>query len=235
MTGLRDLVRRGHPASPLRHLNRWREASCGGIRVRYKRHLDGGGTWFGQEFAPHLRSRGMPRQQRIFEWCAGPGFIGFSMLGQGLCDTLCLADISAEAVAACRRTVDENGLHGRVDVYRSDNLKDIPAAEKWNLVVSNPPHFIDDFVGDRRDHDPGWSIHRGFFAAVGRHLAPGGVIVLQENNRGSTPDDFRAMIDDARLSIVFVDRASPQRTADDRFYYIGIVRRGDEVPAWAAG
>jgi isocitrate dehydrogenase len=131
----------------------------------------------------------MPKQRRVFEWCAGPGFIGFSLLAHDLCETLCLADVNPEAVAACRRTLEANRLSDRVSVYQSDNLKDIPASERWDLVVSNPPHFAGDYIlgertdeyrGDRRAHDPDWRIHREFFATVAPFLSTGGVIILQE-------------------------------------------------------
>src|SRR5436853_2332334 len=87
--------------------------------------------------SPLLRDRGMPRMQRVFEWCSGPGFIGFSLLARGLAETLCLADVNREAVVACRRTVARNALESLVAVYRSDNLGDIPGSEQWDLVVSN--------------------------------------------------------------------------------------------------
>jgi len=176
----------------------------------------------------------MPAQGRAFEWCAGPGFIGFSLLGNGLCRSLCLADINPLAIEACRRTIRANNLADRVTLYRSDNLHQVPAAERWDLVVSNPPHFVDDFAGDLRAHDADWHIHRGFFEQVGAFLNPGGVIVLQENNRGSTVDTFRPMIEAASLSVVFVHDCALERTTDDRFYFIGISRRGDRPPDWAS-
>lgn len=219
----------------LRRLRPYSEAAYAGVRVSYKRHLDGGGSTFGQEFIPVLRGRGMPKVARAFEWCAGPGFIGFSLLAHGLCETLCLADVNPEAVAACRRTVARNGLESKVAVYHSDNLNDIPAAEQWDLVVSNPPHFLDEAPGHLRYHDPDWRVHRGFFDTVARHLKPSGVIVLQENNRGSTVDMFRTMIAAAGLRIVFVDQAFAERTKVDHMYYVGIMRAGDEAPEWARG
>ena len=218
----------------LRRIKPWRTKTLGGVRVHYMKHLDGGGAWFGQDYIPLLKSWGVPKQGRIFEWCAGPGFIGFSLLGHGLCETLCLADINPQAVDACRRTIEDNKLGGRVTVYHSDNLASIPASEKWDLVVSNPPHFVDYLVGDLRAHDPDWRIHRGFYAAAGKHLNPGGVLVLQENNRGSTPETFRAMIEESGLAIIFVHACAPERTPDDRFYYIGVMRLAEPVPAWAA-
>src|ERR1700722_6840762 len=91
----------------LKKLNGWKHVSYDGVRVHFKKHLDGGGKSFGQDFIPFLRLRGMPPQQRVFEWCTGPGFIGFSLLAHGLAETLCLADVNPEAVAACRRTISD--------------------------------------------------------------------------------------------------------------------------------
>lgn len=226
-------IEHGYIKPWLRRIKPWRNTKLGGIRVHYMKHLDGGGAWFGQDYIPLLKSWDVPKQGRIFEWCAGPGFIGFSLLGNGFCETLCLADINPQAVDACRRTIADNKLDTRVAVYHSDNLSGIPASEKWDLVVSNPPHFVDHFIGDLRGHDPDWRIHRGFYAAVSKHLNPGGVVVIQENNRGSTAETFRQMIEASGLTIIFVHACAPERTTDDRFYYVGAMRAGDPVPAWA--
>jgi hypothetical protein len=59
------------------------------------------------------------------------------------------------------------------------------------------------------------------------------VIVLQENNAGSTLDDFRPLIEQACLSIVFTAGGEPVRTPDFRVYFIGLMRRSDASPAWA--
>ena len=57
--------------------------------------------------------------------------------------------------------------------------------------------------------------------------------MLQENNIGSTAETFAAMITHAGLKTVFVQNCAPQRTTEDRFYYIGILRAGDAPPVWA--
>lgn len=211
----------------------WRTVRYGGIDVHYKKHLDGGGTYFGQDFIPLLKNWGVPKQQRAFEWCAGPGFIGLSMMANGLCETLCLADINPEAVEACQRTVTANGIASRVSVYESDNLKNIPSTEQWDLVVSNPPHFDNGyFEHELRAHDPGWQLHRGFLQDVGKFLKPDGVVVLQENNNGSTAATFQPMIEEAGLKTVFVNNESPQLTPDHRFFYLGIMHKDSNVPDW---
>jgi predicted RNA methylase len=228
-------IEHSHVKPFLRRMRPYREVNYAGVRVSTKPHLDGGGSTFGQDFIPLLRRRKMPKVQRAFEWCAGPGFIGFSLLAHGPCETLCLADVNPEAVAACRRTVARNALEDKVAVYLSDNLKDIPPSEQWDLVVSNPPHFVDSGIGHLRYHDPDWRVHRGFFAGIARHLKPGGVVVLQENNAGSTPATFAPMIAAAGLRVVFEQDAAPARTKAPRMFYLGIMRPGDDVPAWAKG
>jgi SAM-dependent methyltransferase len=219
----------------LRRLRPWQQVTYGAVRVHYKRHLDGGGSSFGQDYIPFLHDRGMPKQPRVFEWCAGPGFIGFSLLGFGLCDTLCLADVNPEAVAACRRTIADNDLADRVALYHSDNLKNVPPSEQWDLVVGNPPHFDWSGAGLLRYRDEGWRLHREFFAAVGRHLKPGGVLLIQENNHGSTAETFHAMIEEAGLALVAVHGGEPRITPYARYYYLGIMRQGDTPPAWLFG
>lgn len=67
---------------------------------------------------------------KYFEWCAGPGFIGFSLLAYGLCDAVVLADINPDAVRCSLETVKRNRLEARVRVFQSDNLDGIPANEK---------------------------------------------------------------------------------------------------------
>lgn len=137
--GILHRIEHGFVRPALRHMRPAKRIVLGGVTVEYKSELDGGGMAFGQDFIPFLRSRGMPKQPRLFEWCAGPAFIGFSMLGHGLCETLCLADINPAAVNRCRNTVKLNHLEDRVSVYHSNNLRSIPASERWNLVVSNGP------------------------------------------------------------------------------------------------
>jgi predicted RNA methylase len=222
--------------APLRRVWPWRHQDFWGIRVNYMQHLDGGGSMsMGRNFIFYLRNRGMPMQARTFEWCAGPGFIGFSLLGAGLTETLCLADINPQAVEACRRSIKDNALAARVNVYQSDNLANIPESEQWDLVIGNPPWYSDEYIGDLVAHDPDWRIHRTFFAQVGGHLKPGGIIILLEDNNASTSETFRDMISSAGLDIIFCEFGSKHRTPYLHVYYLGVARRGDAVPNWARG
>jgi methylase of polypeptide subunit release factors len=176
-------------------------------------------------------ARELEHPSRTFEWCAGPGFIGFSLLGHGLTDSLCLADVNAAAVDACRETIRRNGLEGRVDVYESDCLDQIPAGEQWDLVVGNPPHSGTDEV--RPDikrppviyQDVGWRLHDRFYESVGAHLAPGAQVVIQENLRFSSVDTFRDLLARSGLELV----ASPlceTPEGNTLYYYVWSIASG---------
>ena len=211
------------------YLRPWQTVRYGDISVSYKKHLDGGGSSFGQGYIPFLKSLGMPKRRRVFEWCCGPAFIGFSILANGLSDSLCLADINEQAIEACQRTIRANKLADRVSLYQSDNLRNIPPSEQWDLVVGNPPFYNEPQPWCIRSHDKDWRIHRQFFTDVGRFLKPGGVILLQEANDASTPETFQEMVRDAGLSLVLAHNVRP---GDLSHYYMGIIRCTETPPDW---
>jgi len=166
-----------------------------GVLVFDREDLDGGGSDFGQDYIRALREIGLTNSSRIFEFCAGPGYIGYSLLAHGLCRSLALADINPVAVQAARTTAEFNGLTGRVSIYQSDGLDQIPASEKWDLVVSNPPHFVE-WEGNTKvlSDDLSWQLHKKFYSQVKLFLNPGGSVFMQENALGSSVDDFAPMI-----------------------------------------
>lgn len=110
------------------------------IEVAWLPELNGGGMTHGQQFIPVVKRR-CGKVNSIFEFCAGPGFIGFSLLAEGLCSSLCVADANPLAVEALKETVRRNRLSDMVSVYQSNGLNDLPKTERWDLVVANPPHF----------------------------------------------------------------------------------------------
>ncbi len=167
-----------------------------GIAVfdRPEQHM--GGLAFGRDFPRVLNELGIGRRERLCEFCSGPGYIGYSLLAAGWCESLTLCDLDPGAVAVARRTAQYNGLGDRVAVFESDVLDAIPVSERWDVVVANPPHFLPDAGQPASDlrFDPDWSVHRRFYASVKQHMAPGGVIVMVENVAGADPDVFEQMI-----------------------------------------
>ena len=196
------------------------------IEVFFDTDLNGGGNTFGQDYLFQVQKLFPTRKpDRVYEWCSGPGFIGFSLLATGMCSSLCLADVNPKAVAACRQTIDHNRLADRVSLYLSDGLSQIPAAEKWDLVVGNPPHSKTDQVFDWGPtliyQDIGWALHRAFYRDVGKFLAPGGTVLIQENGDLSRVEDFADMIAAGGLTLV----ASWPSVRAKPFYYVQAVKR----------
>jgi hypothetical protein len=241
LAALAAVMRRFAPDTARRWAQwRIREWRCGGLRVHYRARLDGGGRQFAPEFAQVLRARPESAGRRFehaFEWCSGPGFLGFGLLDAGICERLTLADINEEAVACVRRTIRANGLEDRVTVHRSDNLHQLPAGLRFDLVVGNPPNYCQlnpahplysTYREDLRPNDPEWRVHRDFYRHVRRHLQPGALLLIDEIDvfsatvipsrfPGRIPydirprpaiDDFRAMLADAGLELVDVIGAS---------------------------
>jgi hypothetical protein len=172
-------------------------ALYGGLAVFHRPGLHGGGLAFGQDFARVLVELDQPRCETIFEFCSGPGYIGYSLLANGFCKRLTLADVNPAAVQAARFTARHNRIEHRVKVHLSDGLRQIPADERWDLVVGNPPHFLPKRSGDDSllMFDPDWAVHRNFYSSVGRHLQPGARVVVVEARDGSTPEIFAPMIE----------------------------------------
>ena len=176
------------------------------IRVQYDSWMDGGGTWFGQEYTDIIRQLYPDRVfERCYEWCSGPAYIGFSILSHGLCQGLCASDIYAEAIGRVNETIEVNKLDN-VTAYVTGTVSGLPQSEKFDLVVANPPHFLQCPGNDNYQRiavDVDWAAHQEFFANIGQHLLPNGVVLLQENQAGSInrEKDFESFIDAAGLKI----------------------------------
>ena len=118
----------------------------------------------------------------------------------------------------CRETIQHNRL-SNVSAWVSDCFDDVPA-ERWDLVVANPPHSgTDEDLGWALPiiyQDPEWAIHRKFFRQVGRFLEPEGRVILQESNDRSSAEDFDAMVQEGDLRILDVAPCP----ADPFIYYL---------------
>jgi len=202
-----------------------------GLKVYYYPKLDGMGTVLAGPIVKFIKkSFHSYESPRLFEWCSGPGFIGFALLAEGMCQKLCLADINPLAVECVKKTIIENNLQDSVSYYVSDNFKTIPEGERFNMVVANPPNYFainpkhyawNEFKDDLRPNDPGWKIHREFYNNVSRYLNPEALLLISEvepfkkevfipishpvpyDIRQNLPiDDFKKMVTDGGLICV---------------------------------
>lgn len=188
----------------------WETTGARKIRVHHDSNMDGGGTWFGVEYSDIMRSRYQRGFSRCLEWCSGPGFIGFDLLDHGICTELVLMDRYAPAIEiSIPATVADNHLES-ARAYLGHSLGALPDHERFDLVVANPPHYLEcpgDANYQRLAVDPDWQAHQDFFKHIGQHLDPNGVILLQENQAGSIrrEQEWRHIIEKngLRISAVF--------------------------------
>jgi Methyltransferase small domain len=167
----------------------------GAIDVMYRSDLDGGGTTFATSLIDFIRGHfgADKRFGTAFEWCSGPGFIGFAALSENICDALCLADINQDAIKWAQATIEANRLKDKVRCYISDNLLGVDKKERFDLVLANPPchyapnsaHPIVQTAGanklfNLKSVDPGWKTHAGFYSQIGQFLNPGAHILTLE-------------------------------------------------------
>jgi len=185
----------------------WHTSGDLAISVQYDSHMDGGGTWFGQDYISVIRSR---YPDRVFdhglEWCAGPGFIGFNLLSHALCRKITLHDCYAPAIDRANETIHINGITDRADAYCGADITSVPNHYQFDLVVANPPHYLEcpgDSNYQRLAVDPDWQAHRRFYEHIGGYLAQDGVALIQENQAGSLQggQEFRHMIEYNGLEI----------------------------------
>lgn len=198
------LVWKKHPGRPFLKMK------YKNIVVSYRWGLQGGGIILAYEFV-RLVSRHIGKVDHVFEYCSGPGFIGFGLLAYGLCDRLTFADVNPAALEAVRETIRNNNLQDKVTVYQSDCLDAIPPHERWDLVVGNPPwDLVEAHVPwyqryrDKRNMmvaDPEGRVHQKFYRDIKKFLKPQGSILFVEGSEYTTADSFRRMIQENGLKI----------------------------------
>ena len=207
------------------------------LTVFYTDVMHGGGLSFGPEYVKVIRNHYGDRVfERAFEWCSGPGFIGYSLLATGICKELTLTDVYHPSIIAAEETRDFELNWCRdqniLSIYLLKDLDLLPVTETWDLIVSNPPHFPyyvhyqdeTEFQENRISTDFEWRAHKNFFANMKTRLRPGGIILLVENMAGSTPETFEPWITEAGLKTTGWWKSDDWREDNPsyQFYYLEI-------------
>ena len=152
-------------------------------RVEYTPDLHGGGIILAPLFGKILNGKHF---NTVFEWCAGPAWIGFWLLEIGICNELVTGDINERSVDMVRKTAQNNNYNVRA--YISNNLDSIPNYEMFDLVVANPPNYCNiqqshpfGFMrNDLRPSDIDWEIHNDFYDSVGPYLRKNSNMYISE-------------------------------------------------------
>lgn len=201
------------------------------VQLFFNENQNGGGSIFYKEYLDIIRQRYPERVfDNCFEWCAGPGFIGFSLLANNFCKNLYLGECYDLAVASCQATIDhlpDRLKTAHCEVIQLSQISALPPHLKFDLVVGNPPWYGSSNVylyheSDQRIKDMAfdldWEAHKEFFNNIKSHLTDDGIIILVEGAGASSPMDFQFFVESNNLKII----DTYQLESNEWTYYIEI-------------
>jgi len=135
-----------------------------------------------------------PGIHRVLDLCCGGGCIGLAVAHYFPESRVDLLDIDPEALSLARENAAALGLEEQVTIRQSDVYSALAPDERYDLILSNPPYV------DSRDmaelpaefrHEPelalasgpdGLALTRRILSDAHRHLAEGGLLVVEVGN-----------------------------------------------------
>lgn len=122
----------------------------------------------------------------------GSGNIAITIAHQHKGARVTAVDKSPDALAVARRNAQKHGVLERIHFLESDLFDAVPAGERFDFILSNPPYIASEELGRLpvgvRDYEPRLALDAGpggyavFERLVGRaadHLKPGGYLIIE--------------------------------------------------------
>ncbi len=196
------------------------------LKVFYEKRFDGGGTTFGfNAITKPIISNYIQEFSDVLEMCSGPGFIGYTLLKKKKANRLVLSDINIDLYPSIQETNESNKLQN-VEFILSDCFDAISEENKFDVIVSNPPHFKTirpDGYRSREEKlislDFDMEFHKKLFDSAHKFLNPNGKIILIENCDGVTEEDNRVLSKE-HFTVEIVDYDSYGWQGKSTFYTI---------------
>ncbi|MDE1804175.1 MAG: methyltransferase [Candidatus Micrarchaeota archaeon] len=179
--------------------------------VSYEEDLGISGIDFSSDFIKAVKKR-FGHVESVCDFGSGNGFIGLSLLANGLCNHVTLLDKNPLAIKVCKDTVRRNQLGKNVSVCRSDVFKNVRKSEQWDIIIGNPPHHIgtnQQHLSDMKSYDPEWKVHQELYNTAGEHLKIGGSLLLIEDIRDSKPAQWKRLIEETN-DLIFIKAFRPR-------------------------
>jgi methylase of polypeptide subunit release factors len=157
---------------------------------------DGGGS---THYVDFLNAIGTEKKyNNCLEWCAGLSAVAFSLLDADIAENVVLMDLYEPALKQAQKNAEINKLAERVSTRISSRISQLPLTDKFDLVVSNPPHDADgswidecnpNITKDEKDCiirltiDDNWNLHKEFFKNITNYLNPNADVYISETGK----------------------------------------------------
>lgn len=136
---IRPLVKRRSDREPLQYIVGTTEFSGLVLKVDRRALIPRPET----ELLVEVAKAQVPPPRRIIDLGTGTGAIALALAKHFAEAAVSAVDVSAEALALARENATTLGLAERVRFMQSDWFAAVPAGEKFDLIVANPPYLSD--------------------------------------------------------------------------------------------
>jgi release factor glutamine methyltransferase len=139
-----------------------------------------------------LRLLPKDRPAKVLDLGTGSGAIAVSVAQQRPLAEATATDLSPDALAVARRNAERHKLAGRIRFLEGDLFDAVPAGERFDFLLSNPPYIaaaeLPSLAPEVRDHEPrlavdggpsGLAVYERIAARAGEFLQPGGHLLLE--------------------------------------------------------
>lgn len=128
--------------------------------------------------------------ETILDLCTGSGCLAILAALEFPIAGIEASDISPDALDVAKRNVSEYGLEDRIKLIQSDLFAGL-GGRRYDLIIANPPYVSAEAMGvfpaeyraepalAHAGGDDGLDIVRKILNHAGRHLTPGGVLVVE--------------------------------------------------------
>lgn len=112
-----------------------------------------------------LESARTMESPQVLDLCTGSGCLAISFAKLKLGAMVTATDVSADALEVAQQNSLRHEVNDRVDFLRGDLFAAIPEAEKFDLILSNPPYVCSDEIEkldlDVKAHEPHLALDGG--------------------------------------------------------------------------